>query len=274
MIFEEIPIDKFWRYSEEWCEKNIESKYDLNKICKSSNAEFESCYFLYGYGQEIHSNIKWLNEKLKKLSSLNLEGISIDEVEELRSTLMRPSNGYWWSNLTDLELNLDVVNYELAPKSVKSAISEVLSYLEKGTALHSKVDEYLTELEESKNETDEAFDINPNNQLSKWDKIELNHVKVKQGFIYVLSNQLMPGVYKIGFTSRNPDERAKEISIKVNLPSSFKVERYWRSDDPYIVEQRIHEELKPYFRAGEFFEGDLQLFYQVVTKHIDNVNKS
>ncbi|EEE39746.1 hypothetical protein P9202_519 [Prochlorococcus marinus str. MIT 9202] len=32
-------------------------------------------------------------------------------------------------------------------------------------------------------------------------------------------------------------------------PKAFKVEKYWRSDDPYIVKQRIHGAL------SEFAEG-------------------
>ncbi|CAN5665139.1 hypothetical protein BH09PLA1_BH09PLA1_34700 [soil metagenome] len=36
----------------------------------------------------------------------------------------------------------------------------------------------------------------------------------------------------------------------------FEVVAYWRTKDPYIVEQRIHTALAGYAKGGEFFQVD------------------
>ena len=120
-----------------------------------------------------------------------------------------------------------------------------------------------------------SFDFTPeiksakeNAEKNKWEKIGERWSKVEKGFVYVFSNELMPGIYKIGFTSRTPEERATEMSYQIGLPSPFVVEKYWRTNDPYIVEQRIHEGLEQYRKPGEYFQVDLNLIYAEVEKHL------
>ena len=83
----------------------------------------------------------------------------------------------------------------------------------------------------------------------------------------------MPGIYKVGFTARNPDERASEISNQINLPSKFVVEKYWRTNDPYIVEQRIHNALSEYAEGKEFFKGDLKEICKIIDHCVERNNK-
>ena len=64
---------------------------------------------------------------------------------------------------------------------------------------------------------------------NKWDLIDIEHSQVTDGFIYLLSNTLMPGVYKIGFTAGNPDKRARDVSVRYGLPMPFEVIEYWRT---------------------------------------------
>src|SRR5581483_11866894 len=44
------------------------------------------------------------------------------------------------------------------------------------------------------------------------------------GYVYVLSNATMPGLLKIGKTTRSSDERARELSRSTSVPSRFVVE--------------------------------------------------
>ena len=81
------------------------------------------------------------------------------------------------------------------------------------------------------------------------------------GWVYVLSNKSMPGIYKIGYTGRSPVERLAEA----NTPDT------WRPPTPYVIEfarqvaeanpkeQRIHRALKRYrvTPGREFFSTDL-----------------
>ena len=83
----------------------------------------------------------------------------------------------------------------------------------------------------------------------------------------------MPHIFKVGFTARNPDERALEISSKSGLPKSFKVEKYWRTDDPYIVEQRIHVQLSEFAEGKEFFKGDLNRICELIDNLVQSNNQ-
>ena len=137
----------------------------------------------------------------------------------------------------------------------KRAYEEVKAFLE---LLHeAKVQQNIAKLDEQKN----LFVPDPS-------VIELAHIKEENGFIYMLSNPLMPGIFKIGFTGRNPDMRAAEISAQNKSLPPFVVDKYWRTKDPYIVEQRIHSDLESFRRPGEFFGGDPDHFSSVVEKHL------
>jgi hypothetical protein len=81
----------------------------------------------------------------------------------------------------------------------------------------------------------------------------------KPGWIYVLTNRSMPGLVKIGLTTRDPQTRAKEISRGTGVPTQFEVGHQRRVADCYAVEQMIHRELDRY-RVGknrEFFQMSL-----------------
>ena len=49
--------------------------------------------------------------------------------------------------------------------------------------------------------------------------------KMLDGWVYILSNELMPGIYKVGMTTIDPVVRAKEISRGTGVPGPFKVEK-------------------------------------------------
>lgn len=63
------------------------------------------------------------------------------------------------------------------------------------------------------------------------------------GFIYVLSNPSMQGIYKIGMTVRSVEERVKELSRSTSIPTPFKIESVFHSENPFRDEQEIHQAL-------------------------------
>ncbi|MBL7208282.1 MAG: GIY-YIG nuclease family protein [Desulfobacterales bacterium] len=103
--------------------------------------------------------------------------------------------------------------------------------------------------------------------VRKQSQIEMTQSRVREGIVYVLTNELMPGLIKIGFTGGNPDKRAAYISEQYSLPSPFLVAGYVRTKDPYIVEQRIQAELADRRVSGEFFKIDPDDALVVVRKH-------
>lgn len=52
------------------------------------------------------------------------------------------------------------------------------------------------------------------------------------GWVYVLENESMPGVYKIGMTTSTPEKRAKDISSSTGVPTPFIVVKEYRSHLP------------------------------------------
>ena len=78
----------------------------------------------------------------------------------------------------------------------------------------------------------------------------------KKGYIYILSNKSMPGIYKIGCTSRTPEERAAEL-YTTGVPSPFSVEYSINIDNYAYIEKAIHIKLSNYNCGKEFFRCDL-----------------
>lgn len=63
----------------------------------------------------------------------------------------------------------------------------------------------------------------------------------ENGFIYILANEHMPGIYKIGMTTNTPEQRAKEISSSTGVPSPFFVIAAFHSKKPSQDEKIVHE---------------------------------
>jgi hypothetical protein len=77
------------------------------------------------------------------------------------------------------------------------------------------------------------------------------------GFVYVLSNQIMPNIYKIGYTEKSPMQRASDLS-NTSIPLPYEVICYGEIEDPMAFERQLHEDHKEKRVAGnrEFFKLD------------------
>ena len=75
------------------------------------------------------------------------------------------------------------------------------------------------------------------------------------GFVYILTNDYMPDVYKVGCTERSPHERAAELSRSTGVPYPFEVLCYMEIADFQREEKRIHDWLASYRISAqrEFF---------------------
>lgn len=61
------------------------------------------------------------------------------------------------------------------------------------------------------------------------------------GFVYVMENENMPGIYKIGMTTNSPEARAKELSSATGVPSQFSVLAAFHSQNPRVDEKLVHQ---------------------------------
>jgi hypothetical protein len=72
------------------------------------------------------------------------------------------------------------------------------------------------------------------------------HIQRIAGYVYILSNETMPGLMKIGFTERTVAERISELSAHTGVPSPYKEEASFPVAEPSKIERLIHDSLSPY----------------------------
>ena len=78
-----------------------------------------------------------------------------------------------------------------------------------------------------------------------------------KGYIYILQNENIPSLLKIGFTNRNPKTRASELSNVTGVPGKWIVKKSWHIHDAEVWEKNIFLALSHYRKTGEFFSLDL-----------------
>lgn len=79
-------------------------------------------------------------------------------------------------------------------------------------------------------------------------------------WVYIMSNDSMPGLLKIGMTTTSPQQRNRELGSATGVPTPFRLEYSLEVSNARRVEQVIHKELSAYRvnRRREFFEIDLK----------------
>ena len=89
------------------------------------------------------------------------------------------------------------------------------------------------------------------------------------GFIYVLENESMPGIVKIGMTTRLPEARAAELWT-TGVPTPFTIAFSMYCEDPSDCETAIHQEFD-YCRVNgsrEFFRIDTKKAVGVIAQYL------
>jgi len=79
-------------------------------------------------------------------------------------------------------------------------------------------------------------------------------------WVYVLSNPTTPGLLKIGYTKKLPEERAKQISAATGVALPYKVEWAYQCFNGETVEREVHHKLKSQRvnNNKEFFQISLE----------------
>lgn len=85
-----------------------------------------------------------------------------------------------------------------------------------------------------------------------WDKItwyldsKLGIFEGKEGdeYVYVLSNPSIPGMYKIGYTSKTVEKRAVQISRGSGVPTPFNIEYRYKCYKGERIEREVHKFFK------------------------------
>lgn len=265
----ELDCPKSWSFDTSWRDK-IDSEIgwqNLSQICGPIRSGNEICDYLVYHGQSAFEKVAIQNQIVRKLAS---DKIVCSELS--RSDVDWQMGNTWERHLDRSELIFQTQNAGKSPLHILEAINFTRDFIHRGwrhsEALISFIENTKIELEAEQLIARQAR--RQQSSRSIWNQIDVDHSGVKEGFLYVLENALMPGVYKIGFTASNPDKRAKQISEQYALPSPFTVKEYWRTQDPYIVEQRVHEKLQSNRSSGEFFKMEFEHIKLVVHEMLKN----
>lgn len=96
----------------------------------------------------------------------------------------------------------------------------------------------------------------------------------RSGYIYILSNEAMPGILKIGRSVNGGRSRANDLykSGGTGVPMPFKMEFEVWSNDCILDESSIHEELDDYRinSSREFFRIDTQDAISAILRNVVN----
>lgn len=90
------------------------------------------------------------------------------------------------------------------------------------------------------------------------------------GFVYILGNFRMPGLYKVGFTLQSPFERAEQLSRATGVPADFDVLGFVAFECPHRYERWMHETFAATRLDGtEFFQSPLAVLWEALSTHED-----
>lgn len=98
------------------------------------------------------------------------------------------------------------------------------------------------------------------------------------GYVYALVNSTMPGLVKVGKTEREPDQRAKELSVATGIPIAFVVAYAELFKDCSAAEGYVHALLEQKgFRVAqnrEFFCAPVKAAIQAIIKAKEREDRS
>jgi hypothetical protein len=73
-----------------------------------------------------------------------------------------------------------------------------------------------------------------------------------KGWVYVISNKGLPDLVKVGFSTKDPELRAKGLN-HTGSPHPYLVDYESLVEEPYQVEQKTHKVLSEYREGKEWF---------------------
>lgn len=97
------------------------------------------------------------------------------------------------------------------------------------------------------------------------------------GYIYVMRSPVhLKNVFKVGFTTRDPEDRANDLSSTSGQPDPLVVMQSWRVFEPRRVEQQIHRQLQVQRinSRREFFKANFEMIRRTIENVIENLTAS
>lgn len=93
------------------------------------------------------------------------------------------------------------------------------------------------------------------------------------GFVYILGNRAMPGIFKIGMTMYAPSRRCLELSSSTSVPLPFEVLAYGEVENPSELENVLHSSFMDYrvSASREFFRVPLDVAILMLEENCNSV---
>ena len=90
-----------------------------------------------------------------------------------------------------------------------------------------------------------------------------------KGWLYVLKNPSLNGMYKIGYSNRDPIERCNELS-NTSLPHNYEIVYTVLIENADTLEQKVHQSLNEYRVVSnrEFFNTSIEIIKTEIDKSI------
>ena len=102
-----------------------------------------------------------------------------------------------------------------------------------------------------------------------------NMISSECGYVYVMINPSLEGMVKIGKTTRDPNERVKELSSATGVPTPFILIYYKKFNNCHLAEEMIHQLLQEQgYRVSdnrEFFKMSPTDAIRVIQDYYDEV---
>lgn len=86
-----------------------------------------------------------------------------------------------------------------------------------------------------------------------------------RGWVYVITNEAMPGLLKLGHSTKDPVLRAQELA-STGTPTPFAVEYDALVINPAEVEKACHKVLADYRKGKEWFSCNVVLAVEAITE--------
>jgi len=88
-----------------------------------------------------------------------------------------------------------------------------------------------------------------------------------KGFVYILRNEVMPGLLKIGYSVKVPTERVEEL-FTTGVPEPFELAYYCLVENASKLETQVHCDLHAQRHRGgrEFFRIELDEVIRAITR--------
>ena len=159
-------------------------------------------------------------------------------VEESSKTAVRSEIKKFKNTLTPL------FKKKLICNSIKFEISEKIPNKLTDREKQQRALDLLSEWKENQRSLKKQKQFEKKEIGATWKEVIDNQKKIKEGYIYILSNVALSSTYKIGFVKEDVFKRAYSLRRETGITTDFVIEKTWKTKNPYEVEQKIFESLQ------------------------------